>query len=135
MNFQKFIKKIIVTSVALYGVTATIPGFSFDLSPANLLIITLTLLLLQFLAKPIIKLLLLPLNLVTLGAFRWLINLIIFYLLDTILIQLNIISFSLDGIWAIGTLMPQVQTGKFFALLISIITFRIFYRLARWVIH
>lgn len=74
--------------------------------------------LLFILLKPILNLLSLPLNLVTLGAFSFLSNVIIFYLLTVLVIGISISSFTFPGFSYSGFIIPAIHFNILFAFII-----------------
>lgn len=132
MSFRKFIRSLIFSSLCLYITTTVIPGFQISPGVGNLVIVTLTLTLLNFIVRPIVKLLLLPINLITLGAFRWLATIIILYLLTWVTPQVKIDGFSLSQIPLLGTILPNRHIGKFFATLLTTLSLTTIRRLLFW---
>lgn len=78
--------------------------------------IALTLLLL--ILKPILNLLALPLNIVTLGMFSFLTNIIIFYLLTVFVEGITISAFTFAGFSYAGFTIPQIYFNTLFAFII-----------------
>lgn len=118
MSFQKIIKSFTLTAVALYLTTLIIPGFTIQQGMKNILIATLALTILNTFIRPIIKVLLLPVNLLTLGTFRWLINIILLYMLTLIIPEVTIQGFILSDIPSLGTILPSITVGRFVATII-----------------
>jgi putative membrane protein len=68
--------------------------------------------------KPILNLLALPLNIVTLGFFSFLTNIIIFYLLTVIVPGIMITAFTFPGFTYSGFVIPSIYFNILFAFLI-----------------
>ena len=68
--------------------------------------------------KPILNLLALPLNIVTLGFFSFLTNIIIFYLLTVIVPGIMITAFTFPGFTYSGFVIPSIYFNTLFAFLI-----------------
>lgn len=99
--------------------------------------IALTALVLTFLnkaVKPLIKLLFLPINLLTLGMFRWLINVLILFLLTLIIPGFKIHSFSFSGFTYQGFSLPAMEINFFFSLVICSFFLSIFNSFFSWLI-
>ena len=79
----------------------------------------LALTLLFVLVKPILNILALPLNIVTLGMFSFLTNVIIFYLLTVFVTDINITSFTFQGISYAGFIIPKIYFNTLFAFIIT----------------
>lgn len=71
----------------------------------------LVLTLINFLIKPIINLLLLPINLLTLGMFRWVVNTITLYLTTLFVPHFKISSFWFPGLNYHGFALPPINFG------------------------
>ncbi len=68
--------------------------------------------------KPILNLLALPLNIVTLGFFSFLTNIIIFYLLTVIVPGIMITAFTFPGFTYSGFVIPSIYFNILFAFLL-----------------
>jgi len=79
---RPLLRSLTINAVSLYLLTRILPGVTISSGLRGLVLTTLLLTLLTYLAKPILSLLFLPLNLIALGAFRWLINVLILFLLS-----------------------------------------------------
>ena len=65
--------------------------------------------LLSLLLKPILKLLFLPINIVTMGLFSLVINALVFYLFLQLVPSITILSWTFPGISSFGVYIPAVQ--------------------------
>ncbi len=93
---MKLILRLLLSAVAVVILSKVLPGASVDSYPTAILV-ALALSLLNFLVKPILVLLTLPVTLVTFGLFLVIINAIIILLADYF-----ISGFAVDGLlWAI----------------------------------
>ena len=116
---KKLLRTIFVNAVSLVFVANFFPGFSFD---SNLLILFLAAFVftaINFYIKPIIKLFLLPVNLLTLGMFRWITGVICLFLLTVIIPEFNIKSFDYEGLSLEGFAVPVVHFSIIFSLIVS----------------
>jgi putative membrane protein len=93
---QRFALRLLATAVAVLLAANFIPGISVDAQPAILaaLIFAIILGLLNAFLRPILLLLTLPLNLITLGLFTLVINAIVFWLASRIDVGVRVDSFS-----------------------------------------
>jgi len=74
---------------------------SFVLSVANLLV------------KPILNLIFLPLNLITMGGFRWIVNVIVLYLVTLFIPEFTIKPFEFPGFQFGGFVVPPLHFNLF----------------------
>lgn len=75
--------------------------------------------LLFMLLKPVLNILSLPLNLITLGLFSFLTNTIILYLATVLVPQIKISAFNFPGANLSGFIVPQIYFNTFFAFVVS----------------
>jgi len=94
---KTLIRSLIFNLIALHLAVSYIPGVSFHGGLKAIGIAALVLAVFNLLLRPIINLLLLPINLLTLGLFRWVVNVIILYLLVIVSPNLKIYGFGFSG--------------------------------------
>lgn len=135
MELQKFLKTLLATAFTIYLTSLLIPGLSLTPGLKSLSIVTVSLVILKRLVSPVIKILLLPLNIVTFGLIRWLITVIVLYLLDFLLTEIDIQGFLLTNIPGLGKFLPQMVVGTFIATIIIAIVLSILKRTLSWLIH
>lgn len=118
MSPKKILRLILINLGSLLVAARLVPGMSIGGGVKTALYAALGLTLINFLIKPLIKLLLLPVNLMTLGAFRWLINVIALYLLVLLVSQLTVNPFTFPGFTYQGFIIPQAYISTFWAYVI-----------------
>jgi len=74
-----FIKAILITSISIFLLAALVPAISYT-NWGTLIVASIVLTILQKVVEPVLKILFLPINIITLGVFSWVINLLIMYL-------------------------------------------------------
>lgn len=95
---RKLIKLFTIEALILYFVTQATTGLEFSQGARSLLIAAIFLALANRLVKPIINLLLLPLNLVTFGLFRWISFAVTLFLVDLVLEEFKVSGFHFSGV-------------------------------------
>jgi putative membrane protein len=96
-----------------------------NIDTANLLVIVkaaLVLALFELILKPIVKLLLLPINILTLGLFRIVINTLGLYLAIYFVPEFGVNNIATSGFTQSGFSVPPFQFTGFFAILVSSFT-------------
>lgn len=119
MNLRKLLRSFVFNSVALWIVTQALEGVFFTGGYQTLLLAALALTLVNLLIKPLINLLLLPINLITLGAFRWLVNVIALYLVTLFVPQFKIIGFLFPGFSYQGFVVPPIPLSAFWVFILT----------------
>ena len=84
--------------------------------------------------KPILNILSLPLNLVTLGMFSFLTNTIILYAATLFVPQIKVSSFVFQGANFAGFILPQISFNTFFAFVVSAVLLSIVVGVIEWLI-
>ncbi|MGC9046953.1 MAG: phage holin family protein [Minisyncoccia bacterium] len=106
---MKFISRLILhiisNAIALFLASHYVQGFIFNGSLTDLIVTALLLTLANIIIRPILKLIFGPLIFLTLGAFTFVINVVIIYLLDIFVKPLTIEGY---GALIIGTLFITV---------------------------
>ncbi len=132
---KRFIRIFVVEAVVLYFVSYVTTGLVFKNGTGSLIFTAFALGLASLFIKPIINLLLLPLNLLTFGVFRFLTNAITLYLVDLVLAEFTVTNFFLKGYKGELVVIPSfgLPTGIFsylaFSFLISFTTTVIYWLL------
>lgn len=113
---KKHLRNYVITLASLLVVAWLIPTLNFSGGARSPLLAALVLMLANLLAKPVLNLLLLPINLITLGLFRWLINLFLFYLMLLVVPQVNVDPFTFQGYDYHGFIIPEIALPFFWTL-------------------
>ena len=74
---------------------------------------------LMLIVKPILKILFLPINIITFGLLSWMVNVIVIYLLTVVASEVAIVSWTFPGGSALGFTMPQIKLTYGMALIAS----------------
>src|SRR3989344_1075731 len=105
---MKSILRLFLSSLAgLWACQSFISGFKITGGLENLFIASGALTLIYLIAKPILKILLLPINLLSLGFFGWIINVAILYLLTKLVPYVIVSGWHFPGFEYKGILIPQ----------------------------
>jgi len=82
--------------------------------------------------KPILSIVTLPLNIITLGLFSFLINAIIFYLLTVFVVNISITAFDFPGFTFAGFVIPKFYVNNLFAFIFASIVLSFIVGFLRW---
>jgi uncharacterized membrane protein YvlD (DUF360 family) len=105
---NKVFKSFTVEAISLYILTLLATGLMFSAGLRSLLITAIALTLANTIARPAINLLLLPLNLLTFGLFRFVSVAITLFLVDLVLPEFTVGAFSLNRDATLSGLLPQL---------------------------
>ena len=104
-----------IDTFSLWVVTQVASGIYFEQGIKTLLIAGIGVTIISIIAKPVINMLLLPLNLVTFGLFRWVSSAIVIYLVSLIVHGFKVVNFSYSGISTQWLDIPNISLNGFFA--------------------
>lgn len=125
---MKSLLKIYITcTLSLYLASVAFRGIELSEGINSILLAGVALSLFSLLVKPLINLLLLPLNLITFGLFRWVSSATALYLVTLIIPGFKIMGFSFAGFFSKWVDIPSVNLSGIlavvaFSLVISIIS-------------
>lgn len=110
---MKTILRLFLASLAgLWLTRYFISGFKIMGGFENLLIATLALTLIHLIAKPILKILFMPINLLSLGFLSWIINVAILYLLTKLVPYVIVSKWHFPGFEYQGILLPASDLNQ-----------------------
>jgi len=116
---KKIFRIILVNFFALWLVNRIFPAaIDFQWQWKTLFLAAIALGLIDFAVKPLIKLLLLPITLLTLGTFRWVVNVLVLYLVTAVVPGFAIQAFGFPGFSYQGFSIPAFYTTTLYALII-----------------
>lgn len=113
---KKFLRTIIVNFFSLFLISKFIGGINYS---DNLLVLfwaAFFLSVLNLLVKPILNILMTPINFLSLGAFRWVINIIILFLVTIFVPEFKIVGFTFPGFSFAGFSVPAIRLAFFWSL-------------------
>ena len=106
---KTILKLYIIETYSLYFISQITSGLSFSGGTITLLIAGVYLTIANTLAKPIINLLLLPLNLVTFGVFRWVSSAVALFLVTLMVKNFKILFFHYAGFESKWVSIPVIH--------------------------
>lgn len=115
---KSFFRNILFNSFSIYIISQILPGVKVSGGFFTYIFGGFALTLLFILLRPVLKLLTLPLNIITLGMFSFLTNVIIFYLLTVLVIGISITAFTFPGYAYAGFIIPAIYFNSLFAFIL-----------------
>lgn len=112
---KSFVRKVLFNSFSIFLISQAISGMKVSGGLATFLLGGLALTILFFILKPILSLLTLPLNIITLGMFSFVINVIIFYLLTVFVASITVSAFTFPGLSLAGFVVPSLYLNTLFS--------------------
>jgi putative membrane protein len=106
---KRLLRAVIINAAALWLTSQTIEGFSYSGGSKTIGLAAISFGVINLFVRPAVKIFLLPINLLTLGLFGWLINVLMLYLLTLVVSQIKISAFSFSGLEYNGFVIPQIE--------------------------
>lgn len=110
---KRHLRVFLFNLLALSWVTKLLPGVSYSGGYQTIVFASLVFTLVNLFVKPLLNILLLPINLLTLGLFRWLVNVLTLYLVVMIVPQFKISGFFCQGLTYYGFIIPKMYLSIF----------------------
>src|SRR3972149_12219948 len=110
-------KHFLIDTVSLYLISQAVSGIVFAEGLYTLFLAGFVLMLATLIVRPIINVLLLPVNLITFGLFRWVTYAITLYLVTLVVPGFSITIFSFGGFSSYWFSIPTFSLGGLLALL------------------
>ncbi len=132
---KSLLRNILLNLLVLYVTDLLYPGFNILHDLKTLLTAAVIWLLLNKIVKPIIKLLLLPINLITLNLFAWVISLITLFLLQMIVGGISVSTYNFPGASFEGFVIPSMNIGIFLSYVITSVILNGLHSFILWLIR
>lgn len=132
---RKLLKFTLVTIYALLAHNQIWQNLTFNPSVSVLIKVALILSLFEIILKPIIKLLLLPINILTLGTIRLFINTLGLYLAVFLIEGFSVSNISAPVSVFLGFNLPRFQFNGFFAYLVSSLTINLILSIFSFILY
>ncbi|MDP3998840.1 MAG: phage holin family protein [bacterium] len=116
---KRILRIFLISVFALWLTARLIDGISIEGGNQTLFFAAAVFTAINLFIRPLLRLLFLPLNLLTLGMFSWVANLLVLYLLVLIVPQVKISPFDFPGFLWSGFTVPAMHLNFIFALAVS----------------
>lgn len=115
---KSFFRNCLFNAFSIFFLSSVLPGVKISGGFFTYILGGIALTLLFILLRPVLNLLSLPLNIVTLGMFSFLSNVLIFYLLTLFVTGISITNFTFPGLSYNGFVIPSIYFNTLFAFII-----------------
>ena len=116
---KRVLRIFLISLLALWLTAQLVAGFSYEGGFQTLILAAGAFTALNLLVRPILRLFFLPLNLLTLGLFSWVVNIAVLYLLILIIPQIKITPFDFVGFSRQGFTAPAMHFSFLATLVLS----------------
>lgn len=106
---KSLLRNFLINMAALSLTARLIPGFTYNGGIRALLIGSVIFMVINLAVVPLLKVLFLPLNLLTLGIFAWIVNVLAVYFLTVVFPQFQLLPFTFSGLNLSGIIIPSID--------------------------
>lgn len=128
-----FLKPYLLNTFTLWLVANLLTGVSTGEHANTIFTAALALSLLNFTVKPILNILFIPINFLTMGLFRWFTAVMVIYLVTVIVPSFSIGPFNIQSFSYAGIIIPTITLGKFSSLLVTTFAITLIGNLLSWI--
>ncbi len=129
---RKLLKYWFISALSLLAVAQISNVFHFSNGYFTLVEVAFFLTVFEYFLKPLVKLLLLPINVITLGGLRWLIDVLALFLAGAIIPSFQIKTFLFPGIQSNGLIIPNYSFHGFWSYVVAAFSLNLLIGLFRW---
>lgn len=112
---KSLLRGTLVNALSLFFLTLLLTGVEVKGGLATYLTAGVVLTFVYKIIKPIVSIISLPINIITLGFSSFLINILLFYLATSLIPEISITPFTLNGFSFAGFVIPTINLNAFFA--------------------
>lgn len=116
---KRILRIFLISILALWLTAKLVQGFSYGGGNETLVGAAAAFTGINLFIRPILRLFFLPLNLLTLGLFSWVVNVLVLYILILLISQIKISAFDFPGFGWRGFAIPPMYVSFLFSLIIS----------------
>ncbi len=131
---KKILKTTLISLIALRTTALIIDSLNFAQGLRSLLFAALALTGFEYLLKPIAKILFLPINILTLGTLRWIINVIGLYLVTIFVDGFSLSPYNFPGLEWQGVVVPAVSFGLIPTYILTSLLINLNVTLVTWIL-
>lgn len=114
---KKVLRHFVIDTVSLYLASSIASGLVFERGIETIILAGVGLTLASLIAKPVINVLMLPINLITFGLFRWVASAIALYLVTLVVPGFRIAKFFFGGFSSVWFDLPTISFEGVIALI------------------
>lgn len=132
---KSLLKLVVGNGAGLYILTKIFTAFRIDETLQVYVIAAVTLSLLQTLVRPLVELVLLPVNLLTLGMFRWVSSVAVLWLMVKIVPGISVLPYHFAGFSSRGIVVPAMDLTAFWSIVVSAFLLSSISTIIDWLTH
>lgn len=132
---KTLLRYFLINLTALYFTTRIISGLTYTGGIKSLILGGLAFMVINFLLVPMLKILFLPLNLLTLGLFAWIVNVLALYALTTVVSDFQLVPYTFTGLNYNGLTLPAYDLSPFLVAVAASFLIGMITHFLQWLSH
>lgn len=132
---KRLLRYFLINLTALLVTTRVVTGLTYTGGIRSLLVGALVFMLINLILVPFLKILLLPLNLLTLGLFAWIVNVLALYALTSIVSEFKLLPFTFAGLTWNGISIPAYDLSPFLVAILASFLIGFIVNFLQWLTH
>lgn len=132
---KTILRALFINATILFLASRIYPGLLYDGQFKTLLLAAIALTVLNRFIKPVIKLLLLPINLITLGLFGWVAQVLTLFILTRLVSGFAVVGFYFVGWTSNGFVVPAMNISPFISYVLASITLSLLTQILGWLLR
>lgn len=129
------LRGFLVSLSSLWITSWLLPGLQFSGDLQILMIGALVFMVINFTVVPLLKILFLPLNLLTFGFFTWVINVISLFVLTRVITQFQLVPYDFPGMSLAGVMIPGLTLNTLQVAIVASLLIGLIMNLLKWLIR
>lgn len=132
---KTLLRYFLINLSSLYATTRLLPGLTYTGGVKSLIIGAIVFMLINWILVPFLKILFLPLNLLTVGLFAWLINVMALYALTTVVSDFQLLPYTFQGLYIGGFNIPAMDLSPFLVAIAASFIIGVITHFLQWLAH
>lgn len=132
---KTLLRYFLINLVSLYLTIQFLPGLTYRGGFKSLAVGAAAFMLINFILVPLLKILFLPLNLLTLGLFSWVINVLALFALTTIVSEFALLPYHFPGGIFFGVTLPPLELNTFWVAVVASFMIGVITHFLQWIAH
>ena len=132
---KKILRYFLINLVSLWAATQIISGLTYTGGAKSLIIGGIAFMAINLILVPLLRILFLPLNLLTLGLFAWLTNVLALYALTTVVSDFQLLPYTFAGLNLNGLIVPSYELSPFLVAVVASFLIGFITHFLQWLTH
>lgn len=129
---KSLFKIILINFLTLLLISKITDAIKFSDDYLILFLSAISLTILNKIIKPVLNILLMPINLITLGAFRWVVNLLVLLMVMVLVNSFKVVGFTFPGFSISGFTIPRINFPFFWSLILVSFLIEVIFGVFNW---